>query len=313
MEKALASRSSCRNQLNGAECAPMLERAIGLTRRILLSLYLAPSRQPPFVKRRYRFRESAKMRVALGPDLGSMTRWEVSNPTGSDSGELERVFYKTDNVHKWLHYLPIYEQAMAGLRGRAGRILEIGVARGGSLAMWRRYFGPATVIVGVDINPDCKQFEDVSKNVYVRIGSQRDTDLLRSVVTEFGPFDAIIDDGSHMSSHMVDTFRFLFANGLADGGVYIVEDIHCNYWTAYRDSSLSFVDFTKYLIDAMHAHYHGLPPHAEHQFRIGSELRRPSFDVPLATVLIDKVEFCDSIAVIRRANGRRVVPRTEYR
>ena len=58
-----------------------------------------------------------------------------------------------------------------------------------------------------------------------------------------------------MTSHMVQTFRHLFPNGLASAGVYIVEDIQANYWKPFRDSPMSFVDFTKWLIDAMHAHY----------------------------------------------------------
>ena len=253
------------------------------------------------------------MRVALGRELASPVRWDVEDSTRSPSGELERIFFDTDDVHKWLHYLPVYERALAGLRVKAGRFLEIGVWHGGSLAMWRRYFDPATLIVGIDIDPTCRRFEDRSKNVHVRIGSQDDVDFLRSVVSEFGPFDAILDDGSHRSSHTVDTFKFLFTNGLADGGVYIVEDIHCDYWTSHRDSHMSFVEFTKWLIDSMHAHYHGLPAHGEGQFRIGYNDRRWSFDVPLATVLLEKIEINDSIVSIWRANGRRTVPRTACR
>ena len=58
-------------------------------------------------------------------------------------------------------------------------------------------------------------------------------------------FDVILDDGSHMTSHMVDTFRYLFPNGLASGGVYIVEDIGTNYQKPWRDSPMTFVEFTK--------------------------------------------------------------------
>jgi hypothetical protein len=290
----------------------MLQWAKDYTRRFLSSLDITPSRQPPFLLRRYRYREGDEMRAALGPDLASSVRWDIDDAS-PPPGELERIFFQTDNVHKWLHYLPVYEQALGGLRTKPGRFLEIGVQRGGSLAMWRSYFGPAMVIVGIDIDPLCKRVEDRSKNVHVRIGSQDDVDFLRSVVSEFGPFDAILDDGSHRSSHMVETFKFLFANGLAEGGVYIVEDLHCDYWTSHRDSQTSFVDFTKWLIDSMHAHYHGLPAHGEGQFRVGYGDRRSSFDVPRATVLLDKIEINDSIVVIRRANGQRTVPRSVYR
>ena len=44
-------------------------------------------------------------------------------------------------VHKWHHYIPLYDRYFAGFRGTGVRFLEIGVARGGSLQMWRRYLG----------------------------------------------------------------------------------------------------------------------------------------------------------------------------
>ena len=291
----------------------MLQWAKDQTRRLLVRLDLVPSREPPFLMRRYQYREADRMRAALGLDLARPVRWDVEESTVPPSGDLERIFFDTKDVHKWLHYMPVYERALAGLRAKRGRFLEIGVWHGGSLAMWRRYFDSATVIVGVDIDSTCKRFEDRSKNVHVRIGSQDDVAFLRSVVSEFGPFDAILDDGSHRSSHMVETFKFLFANGLADGGVYIVEDVHCDYWTSHRDSHLSFAEFTKCLIDSMHAHYHDLPAHGEGRFRIDYDDRRQSFDVLLATVLLEKIEINDSIVVVSRANGRRPVPRTACR
>ena len=54
---------------------------------------------------------------------------------------------------------------------------------------------------------------------------------------------------------MVDSFRCLFANALSDSGVYMVEDVDCDYWKFYRDSRVSFIDFVRALIDAMHRHY----------------------------------------------------------
>ncbi|OBG25068.1 hypothetical protein A5764_06560 [Mycobacterium sp. 852002-51057_SCH5723018] len=251
------------------------------------------------------------MLKALGPDLGREVTWTASDMPAPE-GELASIFSEIPNIHKMLHYLPAYESALAPFRSRPIRMLEIGVARGGSLQMWRRYLHPESTIVGVDIDPATRQFDDASGRTHVRIGSQTDISFLQGVVNELGPFDVILDDGSHMNSHIAQTFRFLFPNGLAPGGVYMVEDLHSNYWRPYRDTPMSFADLTKWLIDAMHAQYQ-TPGSRELDFRVGDSHRLTEFRVPLATTLVEKVEFYDSIAVIHRAKGRREVPTSVYR
>ena len=98
-------------------------------------------------------------------------------------------------VHKWHHYLPLYDRYFGQYRGTPVKFLEIGVNNGGSLQMWRRYFGPDAVICGIDINPDCAQYDGQSG--MVRIGSQDDPEFLASVIEEMGGIDAVLDDGSH--------------------------------------------------------------------------------------------------------------------
>ena len=81
------------------------------------------------------------------------------------------------------------------------RILEIGVLRGASLRLWKSYFHHSnTSLIGVDIAPECARFDAPSDGIHVRIGSQADSEFLARVVDEFGPFDLIIDDGSHHST-----------------------------------------------------------------------------------------------------------------
>lgn len=259
----------------------------------------------PFVTWRYPYRSRHRMLKALGPELSAEVSWPASD-VPFPNGELASIFAETQNIFKWLHYLPVYESVLSPLRSQPIRMLEIGVLGGGSLEMWRRYLHPESVIVGIDIDSTAKQFEDPARSVHVRVGGQQDVSFLQNVVSELGPFDVIVDDGSHMTSHMVQTFRYLFANGLASGGVYIVEDIHANYWTSFRDNRMSFVDFTKWLIDAMHAHYQLTD--TELNFRSGDTHRRTEFSVPLASTLIEKVEFHDSIALVHRARGRRALP-----
>lgn len=258
---------------------------------------------------RYPYLGRRRVLNALGPDLAAEVTWPATE-TPIRNSDIAALFADTPNVHKWSQYLPIYESTFGPYRGWPIRMLEIGVARGGSLQMWRRYFHPEAVLVGIDSDPACKQFDDPARNIHVRIGDQQDIPFLQTLVNEFGPFDIILDDGSHLASHMVDTFRYLFPNGLADGGVYLVEDIHANYWLNFRDTPITFADFVKHLIDAMHAHYLQAGPRLEVAFRTGDPQRIAQFRVPLATTLLSKIEFYDSMAVVHR--GPRELPRTFY-
>jgi methyltransferase family protein len=273
-------------------------------RQLLDRANLAPSRKAPFLHRRYPYGGARRMQSALGPELAAPSTWRaVDTPP---AGELAAIFAKTGGVHKWLHYLPVYESVID--RSRPIRMLEIGVFHGGSLRMWREYLHPHSVIVGIDIDPNCKQYEDPENNVHVRIGGQQDSTFLQEVNAEFGPFDVILDDGSHMTSHMVEAFRSLFGSALAEPGVYIAEDVHSNYWKSYRDSSMSFVDFIAVLVDAMHAHYPGAE--GEPNFRSDHPARLQEVSVPRITTKLDSIEIHDSIVLVRKAS--RDLPRSVY-
>jgi hypothetical protein len=101
--------------------------------------------------------------------------------------------------------------------------LEIGCGRGGSAQMWKRYLGPHALIVGIDVNPECKTFEE--DQIKIRIGSQSDTSFLENIIAEFGTPDVVLDDGSHQMTDVVETFKFLywdeFGGGLKREGTFI--------------------------------------------------------------------------------------------
>lgn len=262
-------------------------------RSVLARANLKVSGGRPYLHR-LRFSDK-RMQHALGAKLGVPVAWTAAD--APLNGELADVFKTIGGVHKWAHYLPIYERVLAPYRMRPIRMLEVGVFKGGSLEMWRRYLHPDSVIIGIDIDINCKQFDDPDRGVHVRIGSQADPDFLEQVAAEFGPFDVILDDGSHQAAHMIATFQNMF-DAVKVGGVYIVEDIHANYWPRFRDGPLTFIDFTKHLIDAMHAHYH--TANDEPDFRVGNPARRANVMVPAVTTHLAGVEFYDSVAVFRR-------------
>ncbi len=154
---------------------------------------------------------------------------------------------------KWKHYFPIYERYFRDFVNKSIVFLEIGVGRGGSLQMWKRYFGPHARIVGIDVDPECKTLEE--DQIEVRIGQQQDPQFLQSILEEFGPLDIVLDDGSHMMSHVIASFEFLYPR-VARNGIYMVEDLHTAYWPEYEGGlhrPTSFIEICKNLIDELNA------------------------------------------------------------
>lgn len=126
------------------------------------------------------------------------------------------------------------------------KILEIGVRGGGGLYSLKEYF-PNSTIVGLDIDPECKQWESIEDDIHVRIGDQSDNIMLQNLIDEFGLFDIIIDDGSHICAHQIISFEYLFLK-LNYNGLYIVEDLHTSYWKGFHDNiELSSIEYFKEL------------------------------------------------------------------
>ena len=158
-------------------------------------------------------------------------------------------------VTKWLHYLPIYERELARYREKPITFLEIGIFRGGSLPMWKAFFAPGSKLVFVDIDPACAELSE--PGTHIEIGNQADPEFLAGLAQKYGPFDVVIDDGSHLSAHQIASFAALWP-ALREDGLYIVEDCHTSYWRGFGGGFRqpeSFVEYTKGLIDKMHSWY----------------------------------------------------------
>lgn len=213
------------------------------------------------------------------------------DPRERERSDMHRLFYENDGptVHKWGHYLSIYDRHLAPWRGKPVRMLEIGVFRGGSLHLWRRYLGSKATIFGIDIDPACKQFDGDAGQV--RIGSQADPVFLDRVVAEMGGIDIVIDDGSHVAEHQRVSFETLFPL-LSANGLYICEDLHTSYWRGYPQGGYrrktTFIERSKRLVDDIHADFHG-----------------KRSDVSDAHRSIDGVHFYNSMVVIEKAPQER--------
>lgn len=156
-------------------------------------------------------------------------------------------------IHKWKHYFEVYDRHFSKFRGKEVTLLEIGVFQGGSLQMWKSYFGPAAKIYGIDIDPKCKEFEE--ENIKIFIGSQSDKSFLRELKKQIPKIDILIDDGGHTMNQINTSFLELFDH-VNDNGIYAVEDLHTCYWIDYGGGYKrkgTFNELTKNIIDSLHA------------------------------------------------------------
>ena len=127
---------------------------------------------------------------------------------------------KKYDARKPAYYHPIYEELFSPLRAARLALLEIGIAAGNSLRAWCDYF-PAARVHGIDLRIPPGEFPE---RVTMHEGDQSDIAFLRRVATAHGPFDVIIDDGSHKPDHWFASWRAL-APHLAPGGYYVIEDL----------------------------------------------------------------------------------------
>ncbi len=133
---------------------------------------------------------------------------------------LEQLGEKHEPSKRIHNYLPAYARYLEPIRETATRVMEIGVQSGKSLTMWEEYFPNAT-LVGLDIDPKCKEIEGGRRKI--AIGDQGDETFISSVCEEYGPFDVVIDDGSHFAHHMMCGFNWI-APHMKQDAFYIIED-----------------------------------------------------------------------------------------
>ena len=161
-------------------------------------------------------------------------------------------------INKWMHYFAIYERHFEKFKGKPIRLLEYGVSHGGSLQMWRHYFGPTAQIIGVDIDPRCASFAEPGIEVF--IGDQQDPKTHQYLRNKYGEFDIIIDDGGHTMQQQIVTFREMY-HTVKPGGIYLAEDLHTSYLQKWggggAEKSDTFIAYSKSLVDLLHTWYTG--------------------------------------------------------
>ena len=205
---------------------------------------------------------------------------------------LKEIFYSHEDklIHKWDHYFEIYEKYFSKYVDKDVVILEIGISHGGSLQMWKKYFGKNVKIYGIDVNPECKKLEE--GNIKIFIGSQDDAAFLQEIKKIIPQPDILIDDGGHTMRQQITTFNILYDH-VKDGGIYLCEDTHTSYWHSFHGGlrkKSSFIEFSKRLIDKLYAWHMENP----------TELPVDSF-----TMNTRAIHFYDSIVVFEKEKRER--------
>ncbi len=206
--------------------------------------------------------------------------------------DLEKFFHDNQGnmITKWDSYFEVYDRHFSKYRGKEVVIVEVGVYHGGSLKMWKNYFGDKAQIIGIDINPECKKFEE--DNIKIYIGSQEDRSFLTQLKQLAPKIDILIDDGGHSMKQQITTFEEMYHH-LSKDGVYLCEDVHTSYFEefggGYKKQD-TFIEFTKNHIDELNA-WHS---------RNKNEL-----DVTEFTGSTKSIHFYDSIVVFEKGEIKR--------
>lgn len=145
-------------------------------------------------------------------------------------------------------YFDTYDELFGPYVGQPITFVEIGVLGGGSLFMWREFFGPQARIIGIDLNPQAKRWEQDGFEIF--IGSQKDPVFWEQFISEIGAIDVVLDDGGHTYEQQIVTAECLLP-AVKDGGMLVVEDCHTSYMTKYGLRSVSLINYAKNMVDGI--------------------------------------------------------------
>ncbi len=209
--------------------------------------------------------------------------------------------HKGKVTDKWALYLTEYERIFAPLRKQSISMLEIGIQNGGSLEIWSKYFTNAQKIIGCDIEYKCGNLVFEDPRISVVVGDATAQQTQKEILQKSHSLDLIIEDGSHISADIVKTFAIYFPL-LSDGGLFIVEDLHCSYWHEFEGGvyyPYSSMNFFKLLADVVNHEHWGV---AKSRSDLISGFKE-KFHLKISEESLSHVhsiEFINSICIIKK-------------
>jgi hypothetical protein len=164
-------------------------------------------------------------------------------------------------------YFNVYDDVFKHLKGTAPTFIEIGIQSGGSLFAWKKFFGEDSRIIGIDLNPKCKEFEKFGFEIY--IGDTGDENFLKSVFKDLKNIDAILDDGGHLYLQQINILE-IAAKNLSGNFLVAIEDTSTSFYKEFLNKSYknrTFLDYAKGLSDMLHIGFANVYPSALPEFK----------------------------------------------
>jgi hypothetical protein len=225
---------------------------------------------------------------------------------------------KTGKVSdKWESYLSHYDGLFAVYRDQDVSLLEIGIQNGGSLDTYFEYFKNAKILIGCDINTNCNKLQYQNDKVKVVVGDANSDVTFKEIQQLESNFNIVIDDGSHVSMDIINSFIRYFPM-VSPGGVYVIEDTHTLYSRNFGGGILnefSAYNFFKKLIDVVN--FQWWSDHLKMEDYLSTFFLRgiPDF---IHQGWIESIEFKNSVITVKKSRqaghdklGPRIIRGTE--
>ena len=196
----------------------------------------------------------------------------------NDNSQLFKHFKNSEyRSLKHTNYFYVYDNLFKNFINKNKIFVEVGVSNGGSLFMWKNFFGPNARVIGIDFNPTAKKWEKYGFEIY--IGNQADPEFWKSFYEKVGKIDILVDDGGHTNAQQIQTLHNSY-NNINDGGIIVMEDVHTSYFKEFGNpSAYSFINFSYNIVNKINNRFFDKRYNFNYQDRI------------------HKVEFYESLVV----------------
>ena len=171
-----------------------------------------------------------------------------SNP----NSEIYDIFINSEKSStKWTTYFEVYDKIFKKYKNKQITFVEVGVANGGSLFIWKKYFSKDSRIIGIDLNPSAKKLEKYGFEIY--IGNQTKKEFWDIFYSKVGKLDILLDDGGHKNLQQVSTVHYSLPH-VKDDGKIVIEDTHTSFIKKEfgNPSKYSFINFCNLIISSIH-------------------------------------------------------------